>query len=171
MGFGTKATLLLAAIYISSSEALAPTVPKNLSTLLTIEQPKKINYDDILWMAMNIYYEARNQPRLGKIAVGIVTINRKKENESIHNVVTDPYQFSWYNSYIRNKKVRMPKDSEIWQECLRIAKYVLTLNATDDIMILLDGATHYHTTKVYPSWRRSMEKIVQINDHIFYRKK
>lgn len=171
MSFVTKATLLLAAIYISSSEALAPTVPKNLVTLSITEQPKRINYDDILWMAMNIYYEARNQPRLGKIAVGVVTLNRKKENDTVHSVVTDPYQFSWYNPHIRNQKVKIPKDSETWQECIRVAEYVLTLDSNDDIMLLLEGATHYHTTRVYPSWRRSMERIVQINDHIFYRKK
>jgi spore germination cell wall hydrolase CwlJ-like protein len=124
-------------------------------------------------MAINIYYEARNQPQIGKIAVGLVTLNRKKQDNkpTIHAVVTEPRQFSWYNPYLKTAKIKMPNDSEIWRECLRIAEYILRLDENDAMILLFEGVTHFHTTKVHPPWRRSMTKVVQIEDHIFYRKK
>jgi spore germination cell wall hydrolase CwlJ-like protein len=176
MGFFMKATFIFAIVLIIPHDALTP-VPLNGTSYikLNVAEPElpKINYDDVLWMAINIYYEARNQSSMGKIAVGIVTLNRMRQDSrpTVHAVVTEPRQFSWYNQYLRTAKIRMPKDSEVWQECLRVAEYVLLLKESDDIMKLLNGVTHYHTTRVHPNWRRSMEKVVQIDDHIFYRKK
>ena len=36
--------------------------------------------------------------------------------------------------------------------------------------ILTDGATHYHTTQVNPSWSRRLERTTRIGVHIFYRR-
>jgi N-acetylmuramoyl-L-alanine amidase len=179
MSFFTKATFIFAIALIISHDAIAP-IPLNGTNYIKvdtvqIEKPEepKVHYDDILWMAVNIYYEARNQSSIGKIAVGVVTRNRKNQNNqaTIRDVVTEPKQFSWYNQYLKTGKIRMPKQSETWNECLKIAEYVLLLKEESDIIKLLEGATYYHTTKVYPNWRRSLIKVVQIDDHIFYRKK
>jgi len=34
---------------------------------------------------------------------------------------------------------------------------------------MLDGATHYHATNVYPDWALTKTKTSRIDDHIFYR--
>jgi spore germination cell wall hydrolase CwlJ-like protein len=31
------------------------------------------------------------------------------------------------------------------------------------------GATHYHTKQVKPVWRKALDKVVVINNHIFYK--
>ena len=38
-----------------------------------------------------------------------------------------------------------------------------------DIIDITDGATHYHADYVFPAWRRTKTKTIEIDDHIFYR--
>ena len=52
--------------------------------------------EGILWLALNIYFEARNQPIEGQYAVAHVTLNRAAQTKrSIKAVVLEPGQFSW----------------------------------------------------------------------------
>jgi spore germination cell wall hydrolase CwlJ-like protein len=32
-----------------------------------------------------------------------------------------------------------------------------------------EGSTHYHATSVSPNWRVTKTRVVEIDDHIFYR--
>ena len=130
-----------------------------------------INSNDLYWLSLNIYKEARNQPYLGKLAVGLVTINRRDHQylfaNSIEGVVKEPFQFSWYNSKIN---ISSPlTDLKAWYESQEIAIKLLTNEQNSDIIDLLDGATYYHTKKVKPRWSKSLVKTVQISDHIFYK--
>ena len=34
---------------------------------------------------------------------------------------------------------------------------------------ITEGSTHYHSIKVNPNWASHLEKVVQIEEHIFYR--
>ena len=34
---------------------------------------------------------------------------------------------------------------------------------------MLEGATHYHTIRVFPEWRKTKTRVTRIEDHIFYR--
>lgn len=125
---------------------------------------------DIYWMAMNIYYEAGNQPLIGKIAVGVVTLNRlhdKRFPKSIRDVVTQPSQFSWYST----KSATPPANSEMWKESYRVAKLLLTKAAGNDIINILEGATHFHANSIKPSWVSAVTKIATIEGHTFYRMK
>jgi len=133
-----------------------------------IKQKPSISKVDEYWLAMNIYHEAASESRIGKVAVGIVTLNRVKDPrypKTVKDVITDRNQFSWYGK----KSIIMPKDSKMWRECLMISKMLLTKGADDDIMSILEGATHYHAVYVKPSWAKTKRKIVQIGDHIFYK--
>jgi spore germination cell wall hydrolase CwlJ-like protein len=125
---------------------------------------------DLYWLTMNIYYEAGKEPLIGKIAVGIVTINRLKDNrfpKTIQAVVTEPQQFSWYNG----GNVKSPPNVALWKECYDVAKMLLTKSKDTAIISLLEGATHFHATYVKPDWARHAVKVVQIGDHVFYRTK
>lgn len=128
------------------------------------------NRYELYWLAMNIYHEAGNQSKIGKIAVGVVTLNRLKREEypkTIEGVVKQRKQFSWYNV----RKDHTPRDEKTWKECVEIADNLLTIKEKSDIMITLEGVTHYHAKYVKPIWSKSLVKVTQIGDHIFYRKK
>ena len=37
------------------------------------------------------------------------------------------------------------------------------------VVDITEGATHYHADYVYPAWRKTKTKTIEIEDHIFYR--
>jgi len=52
-----------------------------------------------------------------------------------------------------------------------IAEWILS-KVYDHQVIMLDpveGATHYHATYVSPTWAKNMQKVVQIQEHVFYK--
>jgi spore germination cell wall hydrolase CwlJ-like protein len=135
------------------------------------KQDKIQDISEVYWLALNIYHEARNQHFFGKLAVGIVTLNRvqsERYEDTIEKVVKEHKQFSWYHT----KKKHAPKDMDAWKDCLRIAKMILTRSPEIDIMTHhLKSVTHYHATYVRPKWSKSYQRVIQIGDHIFYRQK
>ena len=134
-------------------------------------------------LAKNIYFEAKNQPLMGQLAVAIVVMNRVEDHRFPNTVcevvqqgptlawtenfpVKNKCQFSWYC----DGKSDRPKHKGKWESSLSVASLVLAYKENiRDIAFLLDGATHYHADYVYPEWRKSKQKIVQIGNHIFYK--
>ena len=164
--------LIFALVFLSSisTTSMASTLPtfKELSDLTTLSQ-KSSSKSDLYWMAMNIYHEAGNQPLIGKIAVGIVTLNRLKDKrypKNIRDVVTEPYQFSWYNTKEANT---LPTSNSRWRESYEVAKLLLTKAIGTDIIKLLEGATHFHAISVKPDWINKVHRVAQIEGHVFYR--
>lgn len=164
--------IILALVFLASisTTSMASTLPtlKELSQLTTTSQ-KTSSKSDLYWMAMNIYHEAGNQPLIGKIAVGIVTMNRvndKRYPKNIRDVVTDPHQFSWYNTKSANTP---PTSNARWRESYEVAKLLLTKAIGNDIIKLLEGATHFHATSVKPDWINKVHRVAQIEGHVFYR--
>ena len=134
-------------------------------------------------LAKNIYFEAKNQPLIGQLAVAIVVMNRVKDKRFPNTIcevvqqgptlawtenfpVKNRCQFSWYCDGRSDK----PKHKKKWESSLKIASLILAYkDNASNIVFLLDGATHYHADYVFPAWRTSKQKIVQIGDHIFYK--
>lgn len=141
-------------------------------------------------MAMNIYYEARNQSRLGQIAVGQVVLNRIQHTyypDTVCEVVQqgslttgDIYrwitrdgeavripscQFSWYCDG-QSDEIRDRETNQAWRTAVDIATAMLTDNPYEG---MLEGATHYHATYVDPAWASTKTEVTQIDSHIFYR--
>lgn len=134
--------------------------------------------NDYHCLASNIYWEARNQPLLGKLAVAQVTQNRvdsKKFPNSICGVITQTRfypsgridlhscQFSWYCDG--------KKDEPLQHEYISYERsFELAVNFIEDRPIdITEGSTHYHNYTVEPYWITDLEKVVQIEEHIFYR--
>ena len=118
-----------------------------------------IQSNDVNCLARNIFYEAGNQSRSGKIAVAHVTINRLRKNfaKSICQVVYQRNQFSW------TKKRRLPSiNNDIWLETKELAESILNGSIKSNI----GGATRFHATYVHPGWKG---KVAIIGDHIFYK--
>lgn len=119
---------------------------------------------EIECLAKNIYYEARNQPKIGMIAVANVTMNRVQDERypsSVCKVVYQKKQFSWTHTV----KNQTPKNKIVYEKIYTLAQKVYNGTIGD----ITSGATHYHATYVKPKWAKRMTKITKIEDHIFYR--
>lgn len=133
-------------------------------------QANKLTSSSIHCLAKNIYFESRNQSYLGMFAVGYVTINRvhsKKYPNTICGVVKQTQQnhkcqFSWYCDGLSDR----PKNIKIYIITMHIASMILFKNMYD----FTEGSTHYHTTNVNPYWKNKLNFIIQIDDHLFYKK-
>lgn len=107
-----------------------------------------------------MYYEARGEPRNGKIAVALVTLNRldsKRYPSTICGVVFQKKQFSWTASY--NKGGINMKQWRLSQEA------ALEAYLNRDIIGRFK-ATHFHNSSVNPRWK--LRKVAQIGGHTFY---
>jgi N-acetylmuramoyl-L-alanine amidase len=133
-----------------------------------------IMIEALFCLALNIYFEARNQPFFGQLAVGQVVLNRVaserfpstvcevvKEGPVRNNLpVRDRCQFSFYCDGLSDR----PRDNRAWLIAKGIAYDLLNGNYED----YLENATHYHSIDVAPAWARKMKRIIRIEDHIFY---
>jgi spore germination cell wall hydrolase CwlJ-like protein len=126
--------------------------------------------EDLRCLALNIYHEARSEPRSGQIAVARVTMNRV-ESSSFPSSVCDVVrqggeqrnrcQFSWWC----DGKSDEPTEERAWRRSLEIGKRVLADKVSDPT----DGALFYHADYVQPKWSRSFNRTAQIGRHLFYR--
>ena len=144
----------------------------------------KFRHTEATCLAKNMYYEARNQGLAGQLAVSLVVMNRVKDSRYPNTVcgvveqgptreswkkngtfypIKNRCQFSWYC----DGKSDDPKEPTTYKRLLDLALVLVY----DDIQIVdfTEGATHYHADYVYPAWRKSKTKTVEIADHIFYR--
>ncbi len=130
------------------------------------EEQYSYNEHDLKCMALNIYFEARDESLKGQIAVGLVTLNRVDSPyfpNNVCDVVYQHMQFSWYWDGKSDRPIYLEK----YRTALLLASALLDHNS-----IITDytyGSDHYHADYVSPEWRLAMVKIVQIDTHIFYR--
>jgi N-acetylmuramoyl-L-alanine amidase len=174
---------------ILGTVALCSALIANATSGLTLgpNQAEVMFEDELECLAKNIYFESSNQPFAGKLAVGLVTLNRvnsKDFPDTICDVVyqakmkpswktgepvpiRNQCQFSWYC----DGKPDDPYDTEVWNKSIDIAKNIYTIHLDKDVMIddITEGATFYHATYVSPRWRHSLKRTVRIEDHIFYK--
>jgi spore germination cell wall hydrolase CwlJ-like protein len=119
-------------------------------------------------LARNIYHEAGVESLLGKFAVAQVTINRLREGrygKTVCKVVYAPAQFSW--TLYTKKRNEAPK-GQLWTESREVAHAVL---AKGYRVAGLEDSTLYHANYIKPPvWAKSVAKIQQIGQHIFYKR-
>lgn len=115
-------------------------------------------------MLKNIYHEARGETVQGMQAVALVTLNRASQSgRSICDVVYAHKQFSWTIGLKQKRKLLVDNYDAVH----RVASDAVAGRLHD----ITSGATHYHTTRVKPYWAKTLDKIGNIGQHIFYRKK
>lgn len=119
---------------------------------------------ELIWLAICIYHEARNQPEEGRIAVGHVILNRvSKRGLSVKEVVLQPMQFSWANGGARPPI----KEYEALEESCVSAEKCLNerLEGKD-----LWGSNLYYADYIEePYWAKKAKFIKKIGNHIFFR--
>ena len=123
----------------------------------------------VMCLALNVYYEARNQDDIkAQAAVAQVVMNRvnnKHYPDTVCALVKQKKnnicQFSWYC----DGKSDVPQNAKAFLIAQIIAYNVLG----GHYIGLVENATHYHATYVRPDWAETKTKVVQIGEHIFYR--
>lgn len=129
-------------------------------------------------LATNMYFEARNQSKKGKIAVGLVTINRvlsTKYPNTICDVVWQkskhPANNKWVAqfSWTLDGKSDIPQNEAAWKRSKRLADAMLGSGSLFSFVDFTKGATHYHADYVNPYWTKHMDKTGVYGNHIFYR--
>lgn len=142
---------------------------------MTIRIPNDVPKREIKCLADNIYFEAKNEPIEGKLAVAEVTLNRVEHPEypkTVCGVVWQQNkdrrtgrkvaQFSW----TLDGKPDVPKSKETYEEIYALAEEVLLYGM--DSAIVGPEALFYHATYVKPRWSRQMVRVMRIGNHIFY---
>jgi spore germination cell wall hydrolase CwlJ-like protein len=149
-----------------------------LPTEASVSKPSAELASEHFCLAEAIYFEARTEPRLGQMAVGLVIMNRTRSADypdTICGVVNqNAHLFNRCQfSYRCDGKIDMITEWEPWQEILRRSALLLACNdeCTDQLEMprgSLALSTHYHATSVSPSWSRKLRRTGQIGRHIFY---
>jgi hypothetical protein len=114
-------------------------------------------------LALNVYWEARNQALSGQLAVAQVTMNRVRDPrypDDICEVVYDHRQFSWYWDGLPDS----PREPHAWVNALLVASAAIHGTGHAE----LDRVTHYHAVYSQPYWKDSMTLVTTIGDHVFY---
>tara|TARA_Y100000310_G_scaffold298358_1_gene332239 strand:- start:1156 stop:1656 length:501 start_codon:yes stop_codon:yes gene_type:complete len=127
-----------------------------------------------------LYGECRGEPRQGQIAVASVIRNRAQS--SIRwwgvgwlGVCLAPWQFSHFNAFTVQDDAHTNVNAFLNFLRRPDRDYVAGLDWVTDGALSnyledpTDGADHYHTTAVSPSWMTEKAVTCRIGAHVFYR--
>jgi spore germination cell wall hydrolase CwlJ-like protein len=150
--------------------SLSPEQPRSLFGGLTEDE---FRAREMRCMATAIYFEARDEPIKGQIAVAQVIMNRIRSPFYPKTICGVVYQgernrHGCQFSFTCTGKHNSVKERPEWAIAVKLAKQVIAGEVwLDDVSY----ATHYHATYVHPPWRHELDKIIQIGGHIFYKMK
>ena len=124
-------------------------------------------------LALNVYYEARGEPRSGQYAVAEVTMNRVASPYFPDTVCAVVYEKRWDS--LRRRYVgafswtelhrRPAPEGKEWRRAWEVAETVYRNRHEPK----LHGVLHYHAAYIKPSWSRGRRPVAQIGKHLFYR--
>ena len=133
--------------------------------------------EDVVSLALNIYFEARGESRVGQLAVGLVTLNRVADDrwpDTIKEVVwqdTKPdepggEQFSWTLEY--------DDETDAWEDVEDVDAFLRAMSVAikllnGDTEDFTEGANLYHAVDVRPLWSYKVERTALIGNHVFYK--
>lgn len=153
----------------------------------------KVTKRDVECLARNIFYEAGSEPEEGKVAVGMVTINRVKDGRfagSICSVVNQRTmvvrEYEVKTAKVSNQRTRMvthipvcqfswacgatkkPRSSDDrWEESQQVAE-ALVAGEYPEYQDKYSDALYFHATSVRPGWAKQKSRVNKIGGHIFY---
>ncbi len=126
-------------------------------------------------MALNVYWEARDQDVKGKLAIGLVAMQRVMSKHYPNNVCDVVWQknrdrrtkqpvaqFSW----TLDGKSDIPKNKQAWEEAQLVASTFASGAVIEDFT---KGSYLYHADYVSPYWKTSYTLQTQIGSHLFYK--
>jgi hypothetical protein len=122
-------------------------------------------------LANAIYFEARDQPYKGQVAVAQVVMNRVFSGFYPEDVCGVIYQnadrhLACQFTFACDGKRKVINERGAWARANRIARETLAGKLYESAV---GTATHYHALYVHPYWTRQMHKLVRYGIHSFYR--
>jgi spore germination cell wall hydrolase CwlJ-like protein len=163
-------TILAAVVVIGVVVPHPPTpTPKRHVTVDRYATPAdcRLAQEGFQVLACTVYFEARNQPFIGQVAVAKTVLNRM--TTTIYEVVWQPHQYSWTTDRrITDTRIH---DRRAWRAAVDAAETAVHLT-TSHIRLVGDGCdlnalVSYHERHVHPHWH-GVKRACQIGDHIFY---
>jgi spore germination cell wall hydrolase CwlJ-like protein len=121
-------------------------------------------------LARAIYFEARSESEIGRLAVAKVIMNRVKSPFYPDTICEVVYQNAERRnacqfSFACDGKSDRPRQGKAWQGSKELASRAI---AGEGKVTAIATATHYHADYVQPKWSGAMTRLVQIGRHIFY---
>ena len=149
-------------------------LPGPAVTALGLEEaklaPVRHLQEELNCLALNIYFEARNEPSEGQAAVAHVVLNRVSDPrfpDTVCRVVRQGgervryrCQFSWWCDGLSDR----PRNRKVWEAAKAMAGDVYWGRSEDPT----NGAMWYHADYVMPYWGWVFERGPKIGRHIFY---
>ncbi len=122
-------------------------------------------------LAQAVYFEARDQPYRGQVAVAQVVMNRVFSGIYPRDVCGVIYQNAHRHlacqfTFACDGKPEAVTEWRAWRRAQRIAQKTLDGKL---YVQAVGSATHYHATYVHPYWVREMRRYAREGIHLFYR--
>ena len=181
----------LGALLGQERQALSQVPDDRLATLTTTPQarddaiaPQTVTYSNAFlakmptvqgnaqWRCLSeaLYFEARGETTEGLFAVGEVILNRVDSAaypNSLCSVINQGTgrKFACQFTYTCDGQPETISEPAAWQRVGKVARLLMDGAPRR----LTNGATHYHTTAVNPSWARRFPRVAQYGVHVFYR--
>lgn len=117
-----------------------------------------------------LYFEARGETLKGQFAVAEVILNRvdsRRYPRSVCGVVQQSGGGGCQFSYNCDGRADVMRDRQAADRAGRIARLMLDGAPRG----LTEGATHFHTRAVSPSWSARFARTASIGAHLFYRQR
>jgi N-acetylmuramoyl-L-alanine amidase len=131
----------------------------------------KTELENLFWLGLTVFHEARGETDLGQKAVVKVILNRSAtRNQSIRDVVLAPKQFSCFNAGF-NAPSCWIKDPARFRKVLENCRVAINEWKDGD---RLSHADHYYAIKGMPGgqppyWAAEMRFVVEIGGHRFFK--
>lgn len=121
-------------------------------------------------LTMAVYYEAGNETDDGERAVAQVVLNRLRHPaypKTVCGVVFDGAQrrTGCQFTFACDGALKRRPNAAGWERAQRIAASALA----GEVFAPVGWATHYHANYVVPYWAASLDKVMAIGAHVFYR--
>jgi spore germination cell wall hydrolase CwlJ-like protein len=131
--------------------------------------------DPVTCLALAIYWEARNQPVEGQLAVAQTVLNRVEDSKFPNDVcavvtqaikkrgkvLRNKCQFSFYCDGVSD----VPTNEDAYAASLGVAYAAIIIRDVD----ITGGALYYHATYASPYWANAFQPTIKVADHVFYR--
>lgn len=147
------------------------TDPSTMYTYTWLDaQPTASGNADWQCLSQALYFEARGETLKGQFAVAEVILNRVDSTQYpntvcgvIHQGTGRKYQCQF--TFTCDSNPETVNEPGAYARVSKVARLMLDGTPRD----LTEGATHYHTTAVNPSWARRFKQTARIGVHKFYR--
>ena len=149
-----------------------PTIPGSISydEAFLASLPAASGGADFECLAEALYFEARGESVRGIFAVAEVIMNRVDSSlypNSVCGVVNQGTgrMYACQFTYTCDGNSDVIREQAAYNRVAKVARLMIDGAERN----LTEGATHYHTTAVSPSWARRFPQTAHIGSHLFYR--